>query len=486
VRTVSSPARTGVPRRSKRILALASDRRLVEQVRGGSHAAFEVVFERYGKGIISFCRHMLGSQEEAEDAVQQTFASAYADMLREEDREIRLKPWLYTIARNRCLSMLRARRDELHVEREPATTGLAEQVEQRAELRELLRDLEELPADQRAALLLAETADLSHTEIADVLECEVPRVKALVYRARSWLIDRREARLTPCEEIREQLAVLSGGSLRRSGIRHHLSSCSGCRAYREQVKRQRQMLAVVLPVAPPAWLKSSVLGASGIGGGGAAGGLGSGGAAGGLGGAVAGGGSIGAAAGAGAAGPVGSALLAKVAVVAVLGAAGAAATEAALDHHPAPNREPPSSAPASKPGAPDSPARDSSRGTSPSDPAADGEGRPHRHSAGGTARADGHGRKAHGTPGASSGRGPAEVPGSRGQGAQHPSPHAEGVPHGRGSPTAPPSVTPLKPGPVGDEPPAPRAMAPKALERERSTPPPVTDAVRASGRHDGG
>src|SRR5215218_973824 len=437
------------------MLALASDRRLVEQVRGGSHAAFEVVFERYGKGIISFCRHMLGSQEEAEDAVQQTFASAYADMLREEDREIRLKPWLYTIARNRCLSMLRARRDELHVEREPATTGLAEQVEQRAELRELLRDLEELPADQRAALLLAETADLSHTEIADVLECEVPRVKALVYRARSWLIDRREARLTPCEEIREQLAVLSGGSLRRSGIRHHLSSCSGCRAYREQVKRQRQMLAVVLPVAPPAWLKSSVLGASGIGGGGAAGGLGGGGAAGGLGGAVAGGGSIGAAAGAGAAGPVGSALLAKVAVVAVLGAAG-------------------------------SPARDSSRGTSPSDPAADGEGRPHRHSAGGTARADGHGRKAHGTPGASSGRGPAEVPGSRGQGAQHPSPHAEGVPHGRGSPTAPPSVTPLKPGPVGDEPPAPRAMAPKALERGRSTPPPVTDAVRASGKHDGG
>ncbi len=465
-------------------------------MRGGSDAAFEVVFERYGKGIISFCRHMLGSQEEAEDAVQHTFASAYGDLLREQDRDIRLKPWLYTIARNRCLSMLRARHDELHVEREPATTGLAEQVEQRADLRELLRDLEGLPADQRAALLLAETADLSHTEIAKVLECEVPRVKALVYRARSSLIDRRNARATPCEEIREQLAVLSGGSLRRSAIRHHLSSCSGCRAYRDQVKRQRQMLAVVLPVAPPAWLKSSVLGASGIGGGGAAGGLGGGGAAGGLGGAVVGGGSIGAAAGAGAAAPVGAALLAKVALVAALGVGGVAATEAALDHHSAPNRKPPSSAPASERGAPhsaarrssarDSAARDSSRGTSAEDGAAHGERRAHGHSGGSKAKPDGSGRSAHGTPGASSGRGPAEVPGSRGQDGQHRSPYAEGVPHRRGAPAAPPSVTPLKGGPVGNEAPAQRTVPQQALERRRSTPPPVTDAVEALGKNDGG
>jgi RNA polymerase sigma factor (sigma-70 family) len=209
------PTRTRGPRRSKRLLAFASDERLVEHIRRGNEAAFEVVFERYGKGLLSFCRHMLGSQEEAEDAVQLTFASAYDDLQRDHDRELRLKPWLYTIARNRCLSMLRARRDELHVEREPATAGLAEQVERRAELREVLQDIGKLPAEQRAAVLLAEAADLSHAEIADVLDCEVPQVKALVYRARSALIERRDARATPCQEIREQLAVLSGGSLRR-------------------------------------------------------------------------------------------------------------------------------------------------------------------------------------------------------------------------------------------------------------------------------
>src|SRR5919202_6847389 len=111
--SVSLPARRGVRTApSKRLLRLLGDERLVGQVRQGSQPAFEVVYERYVPGILSFCRHMLGSHEEAEDAVQHTFAAAYRDLLRDE-REINLKPWLYTIARNRCLSMLRARRDEL-------------------------------------------------------------------------------------------------------------------------------------------------------------------------------------------------------------------------------------------------------------------------------------------------------------------------------------------------------------------------------------
>src|SRR5215217_5189810 len=98
-------------RPSARFLARLSDERLVEQVRRGNEAAFEVVYDRHHRGILSFCRHMLGSPDEAEDAVQQTFISAY-DALRTDARDIRLKAWLYTIARNRCLSILRARREQ--------------------------------------------------------------------------------------------------------------------------------------------------------------------------------------------------------------------------------------------------------------------------------------------------------------------------------------------------------------------------------------
>jgi len=279
MRGASIDARTAAagPLRSRRLLALAGDERLVEQIRRGNEAAFEVVYERHSSAILGFCRHMLGSREEAEDAVQHTFAAAHRDLERDGERRIALKPWLFAIARNRCLSVLRSRRElpGSHTDAGSAavpTAGLAEQVEQRAELRRLLADLRELPDEQRAALLLAEVGDLSHAEVAGVLGCEVQRVKALVFRARSALIARREAREAPCDQIREQLANLRGGSLRRTELRLHLRDCPGCRAYREQVAQQRRMLAAALPVAPTLGLKSSVLAAVGLGGGSAGGG----------------------------------------------------------------------------------------------------------------------------------------------------------------------------------------------------------------------
>jgi RNA polymerase sigma factor (sigma-70 family) len=275
--TLTSRAQVRVLR-SKRLLALAGDERLVEQIRRGNELAFEVAFERHGSGILGFCRHMLGSREEAEDAVQHTFAAAFRDLQRGGDRDIALKAWLYTIARNRCLSVLRARREHAAELEELPTEGLSEQVEQRAELRELLADVRELPEEQRAALLLAEAAGMSHAEVAQVLGCETGSVKGLVFRARSALIDMRTARETSCLEIREQLATLRGGALRRNELRHHLRRCPGCSAYREEVRRQRQMMAAALPVVPSFGLKSSVLSAAGITGG-AAGGAAAGGAA---------------------------------------------------------------------------------------------------------------------------------------------------------------------------------------------------------------
>jgi RNA polymerase sigma factor (sigma-70 family) len=261
------------PLLSKRLLTLASDDVLVEHIRRGSEAAFSVAFERYAAGLLGFCRHMVGSPEEAEDAVQHTFAAAFFDLARPEEREVALKPWLYAIARNRCLSILRSRCEQAALDFDLPTEGLAEEVERRADLRDLLRDLRELPDEQRAALLLAEAGDLSHAEIAHVLGCGVANVKQLVFRARSGLIQRREAREAPCADVREQLANLRGNSLRRSGLRHHLRSCPGCRAYHEQISRQRRMLRAAVPVVPSLALRSGLRTAAGLGGGSAGGGL---------------------------------------------------------------------------------------------------------------------------------------------------------------------------------------------------------------------
>ncbi len=241
---------------------MASDERLVTLVRGGSEAAFEALYDRHHRGILAFCRHMLSSADEAEDAVQHTFMAAYRHLVSRAG-EIQLRPWLYAIARNRCLSMLRVRRERpLDEHYEPATENLSTEAQRRQDVRELLADVAALPEDQRAALVLAELGAVSHEEIAMVLEVPRQRVKALVFQARTSLVASRTARATPCAEIREQLANLRGGALRRTTLHRHLRECPGCRAFREEVALQRKTLAVALPVIPTLGLKEAALGAA--------------------------------------------------------------------------------------------------------------------------------------------------------------------------------------------------------------------------------
>jgi RNA polymerase sigma factor (sigma-70 family) len=250
----------------------------VARVRAGDERAFELVFDRYHRSLLAFCRHMLGANEEAEDALQHTFMAAYR-ALRATDRPIRLKAWLYTIARNRCLSILRARREQVAFDDgHAAVDGLAADIDRRAELRGLLADLEQLPEEQRAALVLFELGDHSHDEIAEVLGVRREKVKALVFQARESLAGWRRARETPCVEIREQLATARGAALKRATLRRHVARCAGCAEFEGEVRRQRAGMAALLPVVPAAGLKAAVLGAigagAGAGGGGSLAGLG--------------------------------------------------------------------------------------------------------------------------------------------------------------------------------------------------------------------
>jgi RNA polymerase sigma factor (sigma-70 family) len=311
--------RVALPRPALRV---ASDERLVAHVRAGSRSAFEVMYDRHHAGILAFCRHMLGSREEAEDVVQHTFTAAYQALRADDQREIALKAWLYAIARNRCVSVLRVRREHVALEdadtKLPATAGLSAEVEQRAELRALLYDLQHLPDDQRAALVLAEMGAQSHEEIALILDVPTAKIKALVFQAREALMSRRLARDADCGTVREQLSVLRGGARRRSDLRHHVAQCEGCRVFEAEVRRQRAGMAVLLPVIPTLTLKNSCLAAAFAGGGSGAAALG--------GGAVGGAAAGSAAAGSAAAGSVAAGSAATGAAATGAAATGAVAT----------------------------------------------------------------------------------------------------------------------------------------------------------------
>jgi RNA polymerase sigma factor (sigma-70 family) len=231
-------------------------------------AAFEALYDSHHRHLLAFCRHMLRSREEAEDVLQHTFLAAYRSLPDGDD--VRVKAWLYAVARNRCVSMLRARRDAVVLEDDAvATEGLVAEVDRRADLRALVRDVQRLPTAQREALLLFELGDSSHEEIATILGVRKEKVKALVFQARETLMGWRTARETPCAEVREQLATLRGSALRRASIRRHVEQCAGCAQYETEVHHQRAALAIALPVVPGAGLKAAVL-ASAVGGSGVA------------------------------------------------------------------------------------------------------------------------------------------------------------------------------------------------------------------------
>jgi RNA polymerase sigma factor (sigma-70 family) len=239
-----------------------SDDALVGQVRTGDDSAFEEIYDRHARGILAFCVHMLGNRDEAEDALQLTFVSAYR-ALRNGSAQIALRPWLYTIARNRCLSELRARggahRSDGSVVDRSSLVGPAEQVQQREQLKEIFEDVQRLPPDQRAALVLFELGDHSHAEIAVVLGVQREKVKALIFQAREGLLRGRRARDSSCAEIREQLATSRGRPPARSMTRAHLDRCPACAAFEKDVRRHRAALALILPVLPISELKTWVL-----------------------------------------------------------------------------------------------------------------------------------------------------------------------------------------------------------------------------------
>src|SRR3954465_14722158 len=97
-----TPVRTSEPV----AFAKLDDAGLVSAIHDGYDGAFEVFYSRYHGEVLSFCRHMLGVREDAEDVVQQTFLATYRQS-RASSPPSHPRAWLYTVARNRCITTLR-------------------------------------------------------------------------------------------------------------------------------------------------------------------------------------------------------------------------------------------------------------------------------------------------------------------------------------------------------------------------------------------
>ena len=260
------------------LLRLRSDDQLIALFRAGSEEAFSVIHDRYRQRLFAYVRQMLatGPRADAEDVLQDVFVRAYGS-LRAGDRSVNLKAWLYRVAHNRCIDQLRrpapAAADILQLGRTPLLDPI-ETAQRRDDLRRLVADVARLPEQQRSALLMREIDGLAYADIAAALEVSVAAVKSLLVRARIGLVEAIEARDTDCAVIRADLAAAYERGVKASGrARRHMRECDACTDYRTALRGVRRSFAALTPTAGagPAALLAKLAGASGVGGGTAAG-----------------------------------------------------------------------------------------------------------------------------------------------------------------------------------------------------------------------
>jgi RNA polymerase sigma factor (sigma-70 family) len=238
--------------RSAPALGLLRDDRLARLVAGGSTAAFTAIYKRHHQALYRYCLSIVGNEHDARDALQETMASAL-NALTGSEREIALKPWLFRIAHNEAVTVLRRKRRETPVDELAATAG-DDGRETRDDLRELIDDLGLLTARQRSALVMRELNGLSFAEIGDALDVSPEAAKQAVYEGRCALRDLREGRALACAEVRKKISAEDRRLLRGRQVRAHLKACDSCREFAEEINQRRSSFAALAPLPAPAAL----------------------------------------------------------------------------------------------------------------------------------------------------------------------------------------------------------------------------------------
>jgi RNA polymerase sigma factor (sigma-70 family) len=224
-----------------------TDHQLVAAVRRGDDRAFERLYERYHRRIAAYIYGMVNDYARAEDIAQDVFMSALRRM-RETDRPIAFKPWVYEIAKNACIDQFRrARRaEEVSYDADDGlgasdygrlvTTGPTPDaaVDQKMSLDHLCGAFGGLSETHHEILVMRELEGLSYREIGEKLGMSRPSVESTLFRARRRLSEEYSELVSGerCRRIQGIIATASTGTLGTRDQRRmarHVSYCQACR-----------------------------------------------------------------------------------------------------------------------------------------------------------------------------------------------------------------------------------------------------------------
>jgi RNA polymerase sigma-70 factor (ECF subfamily) len=177
------------------------DREMVTQCQKGDPRAFERLVNKYQPTVLNLAYHYIGHRNDIEDIAQKIFIKIYFSLSKFDLRRP-FFPWLYRIAINQCYDELRRiRRQKIHtfsdlsLEETTSLEKLASQNEMssdadenRQEMHALLhRIMDQLPDQQRLAIVLRDMESIPYTKMAEILKCTEQAARLKVFRARARL-----------------------------------------------------------------------------------------------------------------------------------------------------------------------------------------------------------------------------------------------------------------------------------------------------------
>ncbi|MCW2983027.1 MAG: sigma-70 family polymerase sigma factor, partial [Conexibacter sp.] len=273
-----------------------TDHDLVQAVRAGDDHAFERLYHRYHRRISAYIFGMVHDHGRAEDLTQEVFVAALRRM-RQTDRPIAFKPWVYEIAKNACIDAFRRSRraEEVSIDPEDGGLGPADHgklqstgptpdaaVEHKQQLDDLRGAFGGLSDAHHQILVMRELEGLSYREIGERLGMSRPSVESTLFRARRRLTEeytelRTGERCLRIQEIIGRAEAAAGavalGTRDQRRVGSHISHCQPCRRHAVMAgldasvmarRPKRARIAAVLPL--PAFLRKRWLGGGGDGG----------------------------------------------------------------------------------------------------------------------------------------------------------------------------------------------------------------------------
>ena len=173
-----------------------TEKELITKAKSGSENAFEEIINLYKQRVCSTIFYMIRNENIVEDIAQEVFIKVYKNISKFNE-ESSLYTWIYRITINACLDEMKKEKkitylsdyknnsDEIEIE--DKTQNIDEIVEKSIEKSELIRAIKNLPADQRAIIVLRDIKGFSYWEISDMLKIKLGTVKSKISRARDNL-----------------------------------------------------------------------------------------------------------------------------------------------------------------------------------------------------------------------------------------------------------------------------------------------------------